>query len=106
MTVLQDFDVGNRPTLRVACCLVERRGPLPLRAIQHGQAGILRVPSRVEAAALRQVGVRAGLIGPSQTARQPGAALSAAGDAELDPDISVDRSGRGFRPVGAARLKL
>lgn len=87
-------------------CLVRRLGPLRPRAIQHDQAGS---GDRLRASTPQRqgkAGVCVGLTGPSQTARQPGTGLSAANDAELGQRVSVVKSGHGYSPEGAARLKL
>jgi hypothetical protein len=62
--------------------------------------------SRAEAAAVRQVGMRTGPKMPRQPTRQPGADLSATGDAELVRDVVVARGGRGRTEVGTGGSKL
>jgi hypothetical protein len=94
----------DTPTLLVIVVVLQYRLLLP--AWRKPIRQVRCAPSRAEAVAVRQVGMRTGLTVPRQTARQPGAELSATGDAELGQDVVVDRGGRGRSGVRTGGLNL
>lgn len=97
ITTLLSASVRLVPGVHLFCC------KCPTLKHRHPDAvGVVVVLSYRAAGSI----LRAGLTTPRQPARQASAHLSATGDAELYPDIVVDRGGRGRTEVGIGGRKL
>ena len=97
ITTLLSASVRLVPGVHLSCCKCP--------TLKHRHTDAVGCRCRIVISGCR-FDLRAGRTTPRQTARQASAHLSATGDAELCPDISVDRGGCGRTEVDIGGCEL